>query len=564
VLVVGGGPVGLAMSLALSEHDVAHMLVDRHSSTTLHPKATIVNTRTCELLDRWGIEDEVREAGLPVEEELGVLWVTEIAGRELGRLVLLGDGMKLMGWLKESPVVTAVCPQDQLEPVLRGKAESLPGADVRYGTELVSHVDRGTSVEAVLLDRASGEQQTVTCDWLVAADGASSPIRDGLGIAMIGEDSLGTQMDIYLRADLTPWLSDRPSVLVWVVNPEIGGVFIALDGGKRWLYNTTFAPERGDRVEDFDEARCTSIVRRAVGADVDIEILDAKPWTMTAQIAERYRQGRVLLVGDAAHRFPPTGGFGMNTGIQDADNLGWKLAAQLAGWGGEALIDSYETERRPVAAANCAQSVENALKLEATGIAIRAPRTDLDAVDEDGAEGDALRTRLAAAIEQQSEHFDFRGQELGFAYDEGAVHPDGSEPTPSPVAEYRPSARPGSRAPHLWVRDGTRQCSTLDFAGGGLVLLAGPAGHPWVLAAATVAAQLGVPLIGRQVGPDDLIDEDGEFLGLYGIGEDGAVLLRPDGHVGWRTLGAGAEPEQALTEAVRAVSGMRAGLTLAR
>jgi len=541
VLIVGGGPVGLAAAICLAEHGVASLLVEQHATTTDHPKATVVNTRTFELLRQWGLEEAVRSGGLPPEKSRFIVWATSLTGFELGRLDLAqrSDGSsastaaELAG--STSPTFTGICPQDVYEPILRRRAEAAPCTRVRFATELVAFEERGDGVVARVRSRADGREETVRARWMLACDGAASPVREGLGVAMEGPDDIGCLLNVYFHADLTRFVAGRESALYWIVNPDAAGVFIALNNVDRWLFNTPIAREP-DAARRFTPDVCAAKVRRAVGdPDLRIDVRSIDPWIMRSQVAARYRVGRVFLLGDAAHRFPPTGGFGMNTGVQDAHNLAWKIAGVVAGWAGEALLDTYEEERRPVARFNADQSYENARRMPAPpgGDGKQNP---LACIEEDSAEGAALRELVAAGIAGTREHFSASGQAKGFRYASAAITPDGStEPSRSTVERYVPSAAPGCVAPHAWVRRDGRLLSLLDLFGRGFVLLAGPSGAPWREAACEIAAT-GLPLDVQAMGVDLLPEElDAEaWCASYDVARDGAVLVRPDGHVAWR------------------------------
>jgi 2-polyprenyl-6-methoxyphenol hydroxylase-like FAD-dependent oxidoreductase len=542
-LIVGGGPTGLAMAIELDRHGVGSLLVERHETTRQHPRASVVNARSTELCRYWGIADEVMAEAMVPSPNLGVTWTTRLADREIGRLVVIEDLEKAMVEFAASPALPAICPQDRFEPILRSRAERAALADVRFGVELVDFRDAGERVEATIRDRASGNEQVVCADWLVAADGSHSRVRGALGVGMHGSDAVTDQVNIYFHADLTPYLADRPSLLVYVVNSDMAAFFIALDGTHRWLMNV---PQ--GLVPDLDPARCTDLVRLAVGdAELAVEIRSIDAWTVTAQVADAYRRGRVLLAGDAAHRFPHTGGFGMNTGLQDAHNLGWKLAAVVNGAARESLLDSYETERLPVAETNSGQSLRNALKLADTGIRFAQRSIDISAVEEDSPAGDSIRAQIAAAIPAQRAHFSFRGQELGFCYaGSSAVVSDGTSPPPFDPATYVPTATPGCRAPHMWIQRNGEQLSTLDLWNGNWALIGGPRSDGWQRAAAS--ADIPAVTFGR-----DVIGDVSEFLELYGVADDGAVLVRPDGHVAWRSATASENPEHELATVLAAV-----------
>lgn len=540
MVIVGGGPTGLAMAIELDRHGVACLVVERHATTRQHPRASVINARTTELCRHWGVAKQVEAEAMAPAMNLGVTWTTRLTGREIGRLVLVDDVANAVAEFSASPQLPAICPQDRFEPILRERAERAELADVRFGTELVSFTDTGTDVTATIRDRAGGREEQVRTEWLVAADGSSSRIRDELGIGMEGSDTVTDQVNIYFHADLTPYLAGRPSVLLYMVNRDLAAFFIALDGQHRWLMNVP-----RDLVPDLDPDRCAELVRLGVGdPDLDVEVVSIDAWTVMAQVAERYRAGRVLLVGDAAHRFPHTGGFGLNTGVQDAHNLAWKLAAVIRGDAGERLLDSYEQERRPVAQSNRDHSLRNALKLAETGVPFAAPSLDITAVEEESPAGDAVRATIAAAIPAQRAHFSFRGQELGFLYaDSDAVVGDGTEPPPLDPVHYEPSAAPGCRAPHLWIQRDGRRLSTIDLWDGRWALLAGPYAAGWLHAAR--ACGIDAYAFGR-----DVSGNVAEFRRVYGVEADGAVLVRPDGHVAFRSRDAGSAPLQQLSAAL--------------
>lgn len=546
VLVAGGGPVGLSAAILLARMQVPVLLAERRPTTCTHPKATVLNTRTMELFRLWGIEEEVRESGLPIEHSTAISWVTALDGFEIGQLDLLDGGAKLDSMLDDSPTVPAICPQDVVEPILRRCAESHELADVRFATEVVDVEADADGVTATLAP-TDGEPLTVRARYLVAADGPLSSIRERLGIAVRGSGALGRLVNIYFHADLTQWVERFPSVLYWVVNPDVHGVVHSLDGERRWLLNVFLDADDGDGGASAE--RCGELVRAAVGVpQLDFELRSIKPWTMAAAMAERFREGRIVLAGDAAHQFPPTGGFGLNTGVQDSHNLAWKLAAILQGWAGPELLDTYEAERIPVVQTNDAQTVLNARNI-IDMLFRRVP--DAHGLIDAGTRGERLRAELASAIPDQREHFDFQGEALGAVYRSRAVVPDGTEPpkVANPITDYAPSAHPGARAPHAWVQADGRERSTIDIFDGRLALVPGPDGDAWARAGDAARRTLGAPLDVLRVGRE-LVVADTALLDLYGIDGDGAVLVRPDGHVAWRSRGAAPDPARTLTDAM--------------
>jgi putative polyketide hydroxylase len=563
VLIVGGGPVGLAASICLSRLGVPSLLVEQHASTTDHPRATVVNTRTWELFRAWGIDDDVRRGGLPPERARYVMWATTLTGWELGRLDLLapnpGDDpqatLRALG--RQSPAATGICPQDVYEPILRRAAEAFPLADVRFHTQLVSFEDDGAGVTATIRRLSDGAEQSVRASWLLACDGAASPVREALGIPMHGPADLGSILNVYVHADLSPYVAGREGPLYWIVNADVAGVFIALDQATRWLFNMPFQLESGETVAQFTPERCAAFVRRAVGdPDLAVDVRSVDPWIMRSQVAERYRAGRCFLVGDAAHRFPPTGGFGMNTGVQDAHNLAWKLAGVLQGWASDALLDTYEAERRPVAQRNADQSFKNMRDMPSLGTAAERAAGPLAVIERDTSEGAGVRALVAAGIARTREHFSAQGQAKGFAYSSDAIVPDGStDQDRSTVVEYVPTARPGHLAPHAWIRHDHGVGSLLDLFGDRFVLLTGPDAAGWRRAATTVVPHLVVHTVGDDVQLDEGTADD--WCALYGVARDGAVLVRPDGHVGWRARGAHDDADAVLRDAAARAVGRR-------
>lgn len=519
VLIVGGGPVGLSASLLLSRHGLRSLLLERHPGVSVHPKARGLNVRTVELFRTWGIEPDVRAAAMELDRARDVVWSLTLLAPETRRAPYGGAAEQQH---VDSPTTGARCAQDKLEPVLLQAARSYGVGELRFGQEVVGLQQEEDTVLATIADRASGRETSVRASWVIAADGAQSQVRSTLGVRMIGPGALAHRMGIYFRADLAKVGQDRPALLYMLTPPEGPGVMAAVNLADLWLYMAPFRPGDGETINDFTTERCIGLVRSAVGDDgLDVEVLSALPWSASAAVAERFREGRVFFAGDAAHLIPPTGGQAMNVGIQDVHNLAWKLAGQFGGWAGQGLLDSYELERRPLALAVIDDASQN-----------------------------------VGGFGQRQEQFSNRGRVLGVAYDSRAVVADGTDlPTAvNPIVDYIPTARPGSRAPHLWLwRDGAR-VSTLDLFDKEFVLLTGGAGQAWKAAASRAANEVGVPLRSYSVGPDgDLVDPSDDWPTLYGISPDGAVLVRPDGHVAWRVRSASGDQSSRLLSALRQV-----------
>jgi 2-polyprenyl-6-methoxyphenol hydroxylase-like FAD-dependent oxidoreductase len=532
VLVVGGGPVGLAASILLSQQGVAHRLVERRTAAVAAPAAHVVNARSFEVLRAAGVDMGAIAAACKSPAEAGsVRWVTTLFGEELGSLPFERQGDDVLAL---TPTPLRNLSQHRLEPILAEHARKQPPAEIATGVEWVSAVQDGEGVTSLLRDVASGATRRVRSRWLLAADGAGSPVRRALGVELVGPTRLAAFVMIHFEAKLRARLGDRPAVLYWIADPAIGGTFVAHDLDSTWVYMIPFDAER-ESLADYGEPRCVALVRRALGdPGADVPIRTISTWHMTAQVAARYREGRVFLLGDAAHRFPPTGGLGLNTGVQDAQNLAWKLAAVEAGTAGEALLDSYEDERRPVAQTNAEVSLRNAVKMAEVVQALASP-------------DDAGRpARVAAAIANQAEHFDMLGLQLGYRYERGALVDDGgAHPAPAnPVREFAPNGRPGARLPHAWL--GAAR-STLDLvAHDRMTLVSAPAAHAW--RAAADARGLAQIAIGA-----DVPDADGAWRAQLGIGDAGALLVRPDQHVAWRSAGAADDPHAALASALAAI-----------
>jgi len=531
VLIIGGGPVGLAASILLSRFGVRSLLAERHRSTTDHPKARGVHARTMELFRQWGVEAAIRNHELS-ESLSGFIWVDRLDGAELGR-VPLGD-------MQDANLTTtrgSIVSQDAVEEQLRAAAEQKTSADVRFSMEAVIQSNDTEGVTAVLRD-GEGSEQVVRARYVIAADGASSRTRDALGIAMNGPDSMGHSINIYFRADLTKWVASRPCVGFFFSSPAlVGSTLLCVNGTDRWI-----SINRAEPGEEFSNDRCVRLIRDLVGAeDLNVSIINTAHWTMTAQVATSYRAGRVFLAGDAAHRFPPTGGFGMNTGIQDIHNLVWKLAFVLGGRAGESLLETYEGERKPIAQSNTDFSVTNAIRLGAMHQAVR--------------EGD--RARMAELIVDQRKHLANLGQQLGFHYDSTAVVSDGTAAPEFSPYEYVPTGRPGHRAPHLWLenKDGLPHTSTLDLFDRNFALLTAASGEQWRAFGIEGRDFIAPYTIG--VG-GNFPDPQNRFRDLYGIEPDGAVLVRPDGVVAWRARNSSSASPDDLKRAVRTILGIAA------
>jgi 2-polyprenyl-6-methoxyphenol hydroxylase-like FAD-dependent oxidoreductase len=498
VLIAGGGPVGLTLSLELGRRGIRHLLVSEAPGTTRHPKCNTVNARSMEHFRRLGVAGALRAAGLPPGYPRDILYRTHLTGFDILRAPAPGEE----AW---SPEPLHRVSQLFLEPVLLEHARASAAADIRYGWRLESFEETENQVLCRILNIGKNEMHVVAARWLAGCDGARSTVRKGLGIRFDGESRVerkvlgGTMLAVYFRsAELGGALADAPAFLYWTADAQGRTLTFAIDGRERFL---THVPLRSDAAPDVSE-----LIARIAGRRVAFEVLSSETWNAGfSLVAERYGSARVFLAGDAAHLFTPTGGFGMNTGIDDVANLAWKIAALEEGWGGAGLASSYDAERRPVGVRNTSA---------ARGIADRIGNLAVPAaIGEASAAGAQAREEMARQVNGTlSAHYNTVGVQLGVRYDASPiVLPDGSAPPADPTDAYTPSARPGSRLPHAVLDDGS---ALFDRLGAGFSLLHG--------ADERVSATNGrVPL--KTIPMQSMQPFDARY-----------VLVRPDQHVAWR------------------------------
>lgn len=525
VLIVGGSLVGLSASLFLGRLGIRHLLVEKHSDTSRHPRGRGNNVRTMELYRVAGAERRIREAASTLADNHGILQARSLTGDEqewLFKEIDPGGGLA-----KFSPSAWCLCSQNDLEPELVHCARE-HGGDLRFSTELSSFEQDAQGVTAVLKNRETGERSTVRADYLIAADGPRSPVREQLGIGQTGPGDLFHNVSITFRAPaLADAVGDRRFIACYLTNPEADGALLPVDNRAEWVFHAPWHPDRGETLEDFTDERCIDHIRRATGVpDMPVEITGKAPWHAAERVAERYAAGRVFLAGDSAHEMSPTGAFGSNTGIQDAHNLAWKLSAVLNGWAGPELLASYEAERQPVARETSARASARSAEHSHPGY-VPAP----------GAGGGRQRGVLTVA--------------LGYCYPHGAVV--GADPElPVVPDQMRLTGEPGTRAPHMWLHAAGERRSTLDLYEKSFVLLTGTDGEMWRTAAkgANEEFALGLKCYMIGTGPnDDMAPEEGaDWAEKHGTTPEGAVLVRPDGFVAWRAEGRVADPEAALRE----------------
>lgn len=514
VLIAGGGPVGLTLSLELARYGIKAIVTERNPGTTTHPKMDLTNGRSMELFRRLGLSEKLREVGIPVDNNFDISWITSLSGEELHRFCYpsSAEGARIRrerndGSLTlEAPLRVS---QIMVEPVLMQAARQSPDIDVRAPWKLESFVQDETGVTSILRDMVTGEEQKVRSSYLVGCDGGGSTVRSRSGIKNEGVVNVASMFMIHFRSTAREILQ-RFGIAWHYQNGQ--GVLIAQNDKDIWTLHI-FLPPGTDQTK-LDPR---SLVVQWVGCEFEFEILVANPWSAHYLVAEQYRKGRVLLAGDACHQFMPTGGYGMNSGVADAANLGWKLAAAIQGWGGPQLIESYEAERRPVAK-HCWETSAEHLKVRFALATLYAEAGDVSGTAADAIEHRAKVGRKIAALgNAENEGW---GIEHGYRYDASPVvwTEQGIAPEFNPLV-HSPSTWPGSRLPHVFLEDGS---AIFDHLGKGMTLIV--LDESDCTSFAKAAAQRHIPL-------EVLRINDANAALIFGCK---LILVRPDQHVAWR------------------------------
>ena len=537
VLIVGAGPVGLLSAIFLARQGIASEIVERRTERNLAPKAHALNPRSLEICRSAGIDlQKIYALQTPPDEAKMVRFVSRLEGDRIGAPCLMNARMRQSRSLTPTPLINIA--QPEFEAVLLDVVRASPMIDICFDREWRDAAQDDQGVRSRFTDSHS-QAFVQSHRFILACDGAGSRVRAKLDIAMEGTAGLVNTVNIHFRADLRKLAAERPAILYWILDPAVAGTFIVYNMSSSIVLAHRYDPALVS-ADSFTPARCRELITGALGDDsLDIDVLGANPWIMTAQVAERYRKGRIFLVGDAAHRFPPTGGLGLNTGIADAQNIAWKMAAVWHGYAMPALLDSYETERRPVALVNCQQSFVNADRLlellELVGAVPGSADGRSFAVRLEDAE---FRQAVHRSILNQREHFDSLALQLGYVYGEPNRVPDD-------VSVYEPSFRPGARMPHAWVQRSGHQISTLDLLSDKeFTLITSDKNRNWAAAAANLKLPIQICKLGV-----DFTDVEGHWTTNSGIAGGGALLVRPDGHIALQAGDARA-PLQQLTGAV--------------
>lgn len=480
VLIVGGGIVGLAAALFLQYHRVPFILIEKNEAVSPLPRARGFSARTLEVFRSVGLQDAIEGVAKTAWEQ------GRFGGARRGRSLLASDSLPLVDIAQlhatatPSPCALTACPQTLIEPVLRQKLEER-GADVRFGCELLKFEQDAEKVVAVIRGR-DGVERTLSASYVVAADGARSGIRRTLGVERSGIEANRHYLNIFFESDLTKEVAGRTFSQCEIANDTVSGVFLAMNNTTLWSFHLSYNPAL-DAPEHWSDADLIPHVQAAIGADIPVTLKDRSPWNTRVRVAERYRNGRVFLMGDAAHTMPPWGGFNANTGIADAHNLAWKLASVLSGQSEASLLESYEHERRPVAVRNGRQAWL---------------RTDFDA---------RFQVRTSQNHSSFDQLIDYDQLQMGYRY--GA----------NDTVEHL-SAQPGTRFPHAWIEMNGERRSTLDLFGASFVSLCGP--------------KASRPLQGTvyRAGEDfRFLDEKTHWMSLTNASEESVITVRPDGFV---------------------------------
>ncbi|HDX9572621.1 TPA: FAD-dependent monooxygenase [Bacillus mobilis] len=523
VLIVGGGLSGLASALFLAKHNINYLLLERHQSTAIHPKAGGITFRTMELFRELGLEQRIRLAGKALENcrgRIAVHTIAEVNKEELAQMRAnqYGNDEKLLRKIEEiSPSKQTACYQITLEEMMLQETRTL-GGELSFYHELVSYEQNEHGVIATIRNRETEEESIIHCDYVIAADGAKSKIREQLGVSTEGRGTIGGYyMNIYFEADLSEFIQGDAFGFSMVLHPEVLGALIPVDNERKWIYHVSYDPLKGERPEDITIERCKQIIQTAIGnTKVESKIVSVLPWEASESTATKFQDNRIFLVGDSAHIMPPTGGFGSNTGIQDAHNLAWKLAAVIKGKANPKLLETYHKERYPVAKLTTEYA-------------------------------SSLLFRAASREEGSLNNMDGLAVTVGYHYCSEAIVDDSATPHRMDIVEL--NGRPGTRAPHFFGMYEGEKVSILDLFGNNFVLLTEVENSSWVEAVFDVSFKLGIIIKMYRVGVSgDFIAQENVFRELYGIENEGVVLIRPDGFIGWRSAKAVVNPDVMLEE----------------
>jgi putative polyketide hydroxylase len=504
VIIIGAGPVGLSASIALSRQGIGNIVIEKHPGTSIHPKARGVNVRTMELCRIWGAEQQIRQSELPVTARR-FLWMNHVKGEIRGVVSLITEQEEI------SPTEPCLLSQDIFEKELLACLKTQKHSQVYFNTRVTNIEQDDQFVYCELENLIDHSRIKVHCQYLIAADGAKSFVRKKLSINMDGIPLLGTHVSVYCETDLSPWLSDKPfAVLAFTDKEQMGHVMMAVDLKRRWIFSKRIANAN----EILTKEAGIQLARATIDEpELAVKVINISKWEMAALNAQQYRHGRIFLCGDAAHRIPPTGGMGMNTGIGDAHNLAWKIAYVIQGYSDQTLLDSYEQERKPVAQTTIDWSVINANRL----------RTIFQSLI------DGNNNAFREGLKEQTKQINHIGLDVSFIYHSNSLYPRSAEIETFDPNIYKNKAIVGMRAPHCWVSYNNRTISTIDLFETNYVLLAGENCR---------VEKLKLPIPQQHPKTTLVISKDlhvlnQDFYSCYQLTKEQAVLVRPDGHIAW-------------------------------
>ncbi|MED4253418.1 FAD-dependent oxidoreductase [Priestia megaterium] len=529
VLIVGGGLSGLTSALFLARHNVDYLLIEKHTGTAIHPKAGGITLRTMEIFRQLGLEAAIRTASEPLDNIGGRIAVETIKSIAPEKLETAENSQKALekerieNFEKVSPSKPASCYQMKLEPILLQAAKEGKG-HIRYNTELIEYQQDDLGVTATIINRETGTKEKIRSDYLVAADGAKSTIRQHTKIPTTGRGVIGGHyINIYFQADLSRFLKASQFGWIQILNLEVFGALITVNNCDEWIYHVAYNPSNGESPEDFSEERCCEILKKAIGvSNLDIVIFSILPWAAAEQTATRFQDNRVFLVGDAAHLMPPAGGFGSNTGIQDAHNLAWKLAAVIHKQAHPRLLQTYHDERHYAAEVTTEYASDLLFSVIKKGV------STLNNMD-----------HLAVTV--------------GYKYNSTAIIEENSDTTHR-MDQLELNGRPGTRAPHMWLKYQGKRISTLDLIGENFVLFTGEDNSLWRTAARYISSHLGVSIEVYDISSQgDWIECEDNWEAVYDVTSQGAVLIRPDGFVAWRTKEGESNPHLLLKQVMTSI-----------
>lgn len=579
VLIVGGGGFGLATSIFLSHMGVDSLLVERHPTPSPMPKARYLNQRTMEIFRQQGLAENIYANSLPLPYVSTTRWVTSLGGdgpydrKLLYEMDVFGGHSLRSQYRANSPCESTIYPQVRLEPLMRRHAEGLAPGRLKFNCTLLGFEQDEDGVTAQVEDRGTGEIHAVRARYLVGADGGKT-IGQMVGAKLEGTPELIDMVTMYFRADLSKYLDNDDSFAYWMANPDGDtgswgtGVLGKLGPTKfdrhseEWMFHFSF---KSDDPERFKEEKLIPRMRGLMKIpDFEPEVLGIGHWAVQGVLADRYRFGNVFLGGDSAHRHTPTTGLGLNSAIQDAHNLAWKLALVIKGCASDALLDTYESERRPAAERNVNWALFTFSNHQLTGAAIgivpgdaKRSRANFEALLADSPDGESRRHRFCEVMKLHNTEYQANDLEIGVQYEHGAFVPDGTPlPRRDPTGRhYVPNTRPGARLPHAWLQRQGEAVSTQDLVPrDGFLLLTARSNSPWAAAAQQAAEEFGIRIdvvaVADQAPVQDL---HRDWRRIREIGDDGALLVRPDQIIAWRAMESDADALSALQGALRSV-----------